>query len=251
MYKYIQSRFYRSPEVLLGLPYDTSIDMWSFGCILVEMHTGLPLFDGKNELDQMHKIIQVLGMPPQQMIERSPKKDRFFMWDSSSGIYRLSNPSIKPACRTLSDIIGVTTGGPEGRRVNQNGHSPQDYIQFHDLVKRILQFVPGDRLLPYEGLQHDFFRMNGSTTMTTQSGDLITTTQGGRSSIVSDSVSASPLSPTLIQQASLQQQPILMQQPMYYTNNQSSTGSTGNVYPNNGVFYQQPPQQNNYYRAQI
>jgi dual specificity tyrosine-phosphorylation-regulated kinase 1 len=40
MYKYIQSRFYRSPEVLLELEYGHPIDMWSLGCILVEMHTG-------------------------------------------------------------------------------------------------------------------------------------------------------------------------------------------------------------------
>ena len=40
MYSYIQSRFYRSPEVMLGLPYGVPIDMWSLGCILVEMHTG-------------------------------------------------------------------------------------------------------------------------------------------------------------------------------------------------------------------
>ncbi|QQP41410.1 Uncharacterized protein FKW44_015767, partial [Caligus rogercresseyi] len=44
IYLYIQSRFYRSPEVLLGIPYDLAIDMWSLGCILVEMHTGEPLF---------------------------------------------------------------------------------------------------------------------------------------------------------------------------------------------------------------
>jgi serine/threonine protein kinase len=50
IYQYIQSRFYRSPEVLLGLPYDLAIDMWSLGCILVEMHTGEPLFSGANEV---------------------------------------------------------------------------------------------------------------------------------------------------------------------------------------------------------
>jgi len=38
-YAYIQSRFYRSPEVLMGLPYTTAIDVWSLGCILAEMHT--------------------------------------------------------------------------------------------------------------------------------------------------------------------------------------------------------------------
>ena len=50
MFQYIQSRFYRSPEVLLGIPYDLAIDIWSLGCILVEMHTGEPLFSGKDEV---------------------------------------------------------------------------------------------------------------------------------------------------------------------------------------------------------
>lgn len=54
IYQYIQSRFYRSPEVLLGIPYDLAIDMWSLGCILVEMHTGEPLFAGSNEVRHMN-----------------------------------------------------------------------------------------------------------------------------------------------------------------------------------------------------
>lgn len=53
IYQYIQSRFYRSPEVLLGMPYDLAIDMWSLGCILVEMHTGEPLFSGANEVSSV------------------------------------------------------------------------------------------------------------------------------------------------------------------------------------------------------
>ena len=40
IYSYIQSRFYRSPEIVLGYPYSNTIDMWSFGCILVELYTG-------------------------------------------------------------------------------------------------------------------------------------------------------------------------------------------------------------------
>ena len=59
MYSYIQSRFYRSPEVMLGLPYSTAIDMWSLGCILAEMHTGEPLFSGSDQFDQMQKIVKV------------------------------------------------------------------------------------------------------------------------------------------------------------------------------------------------
>jgi serine/threonine protein kinase len=55
-YSYIQSRFYRSPEVILGHPYTCAIDMWSLGCVLVELFTGEPLFPGNTEHDQMVNI---------------------------------------------------------------------------------------------------------------------------------------------------------------------------------------------------
>ena len=61
MYTYIQSRFYRSPEVLLGMPYTTAIDMWSLGCIAVELFLGLPLFPGTSEYNQLTRIIEMLG----------------------------------------------------------------------------------------------------------------------------------------------------------------------------------------------
>lgn len=73
-YTYIQSRFYRSPEVLLGLKYTHKIDIWSLGCVLVELHTGEPLFGGKDQLDQMFRIVTLLGLPPIEMIESSPRQ---------------------------------------------------------------------------------------------------------------------------------------------------------------------------------
>ncbi len=76
MYTYIQSRFYRSPEVLLGLTYDQKIDIWSLGCVLVEMHTGEPLFGGSDQCDQMCRIVDILGMPPLHMIESGPDDNR-------------------------------------------------------------------------------------------------------------------------------------------------------------------------------
>ncbi|PWU90246.1 putative serine/threonine protein kinase [Trypanosoma cruzi] len=79
LYKYVQSRFYRSVEVILELGYDTAIDRWSLGCMLVELHTGVPLFAGKNEAEQVARFIGVLGPLPDEMIERSPKKDFFFV----------------------------------------------------------------------------------------------------------------------------------------------------------------------------
>lgn len=49
VYTYIQSRYYRAPEVILGIPYTTAIDMWSLGCIAYELFIGYPLFAGENE----------------------------------------------------------------------------------------------------------------------------------------------------------------------------------------------------------
>ena len=49
IYTYIQSRFYRAPEIMLGIPYTTRIDMWSFGCILAELFKGYPIFPGESE----------------------------------------------------------------------------------------------------------------------------------------------------------------------------------------------------------
>lgn len=64
VYTYIQSRFYRSPEVILGLSYGTEIDMWSLGCILVELATGKALFPGENEHNQLLLFMELLGHPP-------------------------------------------------------------------------------------------------------------------------------------------------------------------------------------------
>lgn len=58
-YSYIQSRFYRSPEVILGMGYSCAIDVWSLGCILVELFVGEPLFAGLTEHEQMCKICDV------------------------------------------------------------------------------------------------------------------------------------------------------------------------------------------------
>ncbi|KAL3700119.1 hypothetical protein R1sor_018141 [Riccia sorocarpa] len=78
IYTYIQSRFYRSPEVILGLPYDMMIDIWSFGCILAELFTGYPLFPGENEVEQLACMMEILGIPPASVVEQATRKKMFF-----------------------------------------------------------------------------------------------------------------------------------------------------------------------------
>lgn len=78
VYTYLQSRFYRSPEVILGLPYGTPIDMWSLGCILAELYTGCPLFPGEDEIEQLACIMEVLGLPPEHIINHASRRRLFF-----------------------------------------------------------------------------------------------------------------------------------------------------------------------------
>lgn len=77
VYSYIQSRFYRSPEILLGLPYSSSIDMWSLGCIAAEIFLGLPLFPGTSEYNQVCRIVEILGMPPAYMCYNGKSAQKF------------------------------------------------------------------------------------------------------------------------------------------------------------------------------
>mmetsp|Transcript_7946 Transcript_7946/g.11823 ORF Transcript_7946/g.11823 Transcript_7946/m.11823 type:complete len:657 (-) Transcript_7946:66-2036(-) len=164
MYSYIQSRFYRSPEVMLGLPYSVAIDMWSLGCILVEMHTGEPLFSGTDQVDQMQKIVKVLGMPPVEMIEKSSDQNRlqFFrrnndsMWVSKSdvGINASRTSTQNTAHQSLTEVITA-----ERSKKNKSGdpnHSPQLYAQFVDLIQKMFIYEPAARITPDEALMHPF-----------------------------------------------------------------------------------------------
>lgn len=162
IYQYIQSRFYRSPEVLLGIPYDMAIDMWSLGCILVELHTGEPLFSGANEIDQMNKIVEVLGIPPRHMLEKAHKARKYFD-KLADGTYSLRKTRDmknykKQGSKKLHEIIGCDTGGPGGRRLGEPGHTISDYLKFKDLVSQMLNYDPKKRITPYHCLQHSFFK---------------------------------------------------------------------------------------------
>ncbi|KAJ5069062.1 dual specificity tyrosine-phosphorylation-regulated kinase 1a [Anaeramoeba ignava] len=156
IHTYIQSRFYRSPEVLLQMEYTTSIDMWSMGCILVELHTGQPLFPGRNEMEQMTKIVEVLGVPPAHILNNAPKAQKFFKLDQNNQ-WVLKDPHFER--KNLDDIIGVFNGGPYGTRKDTPGHTEFDYLKFRDLVFKMLDYDPKTRIKPGEAKKHSFFKI--------------------------------------------------------------------------------------------
>ena len=72
-FHYVQSRFYRCPEIVMGLPYDNAVDMWSFGCILCELSTGRPIFPAQDENELLEYFIFIIGEIPEHMILNAKK----------------------------------------------------------------------------------------------------------------------------------------------------------------------------------
>ena len=118
VYTYIQSRFYRAPEVILGGKYGMAIDMWSFGSILAELLTGYPLFPGEDESDQLACMMEVLGMPPAKMLDTSKRSRTFF---NSKGHPRYctvaSNADGTTSFRAGRSRRGKYRGPPGSKRV--------------------------------------------------------------------------------------------------------------------------------------
>ena len=159
MYTYIQSRYYRSPEVLMELDYSYPIDTWSLGCILVELHTGRPLFRGTNEYDQMAKICAMKGLPPIKMVMNSRKARLFFKFEKKPNndiTYRIKDPDA--TIEAPQDLASVLRSVQE-RRIGQAHHGPEDYRAFTDLVEQMLEYHPHKRITPLEALHHHFFKM--------------------------------------------------------------------------------------------
>lgn len=60
------------------MSYGMAIDMWSLGCILAELYTGVPIFPGESEQEQLACIMEILGVPDRYLIEQSTRKKLFF-----------------------------------------------------------------------------------------------------------------------------------------------------------------------------
>ncbi|KAI0775661.1 kinase-like protein [Trametes elegans] len=176
VYTYIQSRFYRSPEVLLGIPYTAAIDMWSLGCIAVELFLGLPLFPGTSEYNQITRIVEMLGLPPQYMLDIGKQTNQFF--DSYVDQYghkkyrlksleqysREHNTNEQPGkqyfkANSLPDIIRQAPM-PSFKSTSRQQHELEKEMNnraaFIDFVQGLLNMNPIERWSPQQARQHPF-----------------------------------------------------------------------------------------------
>merc|ERR1712232_1244654 len=126
---YICSRYFRAPEIILGSTcYNTSIDLWSAGCILGEMIIKQPLFTGRDGIDQLVEIIKVIGTPTvQELKAMNPNYDSYEF-----------NPRIAPH---------------PWEKVLKNIAPPHAC----DLMHRLVRYDPQSRLPPLQSLLHPYF----------------------------------------------------------------------------------------------
>ncbi|OSX65002.1 hypothetical protein POSPLADRAFT_1065025 [Postia placenta MAD-698-R-SB12] len=139
IYTYIQSRFYRSPEVILGMNYHMAIDMWSLGCIMAELYTGFPIFPGENEQEQLSCIMEVLGVPDKDFVNRSSRKRLFF--DTTGAPRPVVNSKGKrrrPGSKSLAQVLRC------------------DDELFIDFISKCLVWDPERRVKPQAALRHPF-----------------------------------------------------------------------------------------------
>ncbi|KAL2623852.1 hypothetical protein R1flu_008097 [Riccia fluitans] len=182
VYSYIQSRFYRSPEVLLGHQYTTAIDIWSLGCVAAELFLGLPLFPGASEYDLLQRMIETLGsQPPDRVLRMAKNSSKFFKHMSAAPIpgnrsangpksaYQFlteaefeAREQKKPALgkryfshKMMDDII---LNYPLRRKMTaeESQIEMENRKVFIDFLKGLVNLDPVSRWTPRQALQHPF-----------------------------------------------------------------------------------------------
>ncbi|TDL24073.1 Pkinase-domain-containing protein [Rickenella mellea] len=131
MTEYVATRWYRAPEIMLAFRrYGTPIDVWSIGCILGELLQGRPLFKGKEVvvryLDQLNKILDVLGTPDEAVVKR------------------IGSEKAQAYVRSL----------PHKKTVPFKKLMPAADHQALDLLAKMLAFDPQQRITVLEALEH-------------------------------------------------------------------------------------------------
>ncbi|CAN1275060.1 Serine/threonine-protein kinase AFC1 [Linum perenne] len=148
----VSTRHYRAPEVILGLGWNYPCDLWSIGCILVELCSGEALFQTHENLEHLAMMERVLGPLPQHMTMRADRRaEKYFRrgarldWPEGA----TSRESMKAVWKLprLPNLI-----------MQHVDHSAGDLI---DLLQGLLRYDPAERMKAREALRHPFFRRDG------------------------------------------------------------------------------------------
>jgi CDC-like kinase len=142
----VSTRHYRAPEVILELGWSHPCDVWSIGCIIFELHQGHTLFQTHDNREHLAMMGKILGQPMAHSMVRKTRTKFFnpttglLEWDINAPEARYTNQH----CRPLHEYA---RGGPEGDQV----------ASMLDLIARMLEYEPHQRITLKEGLRHPFF----------------------------------------------------------------------------------------------
>ncbi|XP_043665624.1 dual specificity protein kinase CLK2 isoform X1 [Vespula pensylvanica] len=137
----VSTRHYRAPEVILELGWSQPCDVWSIGCILFELYLGITLFQTHDNREHLAMMERILGTIPHRMARKTKTKYFYYGkldWDDKSSAGRYVRDNCKPLYRyLLSD--------------------DDEHRQLFDLIKRMLEYEPSQRIALKDALQHPFF----------------------------------------------------------------------------------------------
>ncbi|KAF4587922.1 serine/threonine-protein kinase prp4 [Ophiocordyceps camponoti-floridani] len=157
---YLVSRFYRAPEVILGMDYDYGVDMWSIGCTLFELFTSKILFPGASNNQMLKLIFEKRGRMHWKLYKRGrlsnqyfDDQDRFISVEVDRSTNKLTQRAMTfPAARHLGSRID------EVIRDLKTPANRQSVDQFMDLLDKCLLLHPEKRITPADALRHPFLK---------------------------------------------------------------------------------------------
>ncbi|OHS97277.1 CMGC family protein kinase [Tritrichomonas foetus] len=161
---YIQSRYYRAPEVVLNIPHSFSIDIWSLGCVAFELFTAVPLFAGQNEIHLLQIIVEFMGQFPSNIVNSSPRRQELFLPDgklkSEEQICQEKGTQVVKFRRYFEyptiDAIILNYSLGKGNTSEEQRKERRRRLLLIDFLKGMLNLDQDLRLTPEQALQHPF-----------------------------------------------------------------------------------------------
>ncbi|XP_060096362.1 mitogen-activated protein kinase 9 isoform X3 [Heteronotia binoei] len=139
MTPYVVTRYYRAPEVILGMGYKENVDIWSVGCIMGELVKGCVIFQGTDHIDQWNKVIEQLGTPSADFMKKLQPTVRNYVEN------RPKYPGIKFE-ELFPDWIFPSESDRDKIKTNQA----------RDLLSKMLVVDPDKRISVDEALRHPY-----------------------------------------------------------------------------------------------